>query len=402
MRENSRFLTMESFGMKNKKVLKSRLLRRMAGNIDCRPAAVHDLCYDVSHSLLTLTEVFIAMEHPATDPVADTMPSGFLDKENKGPLTFIFLLLTSIGVLLICFGAYVRWKAGQSWVPELCLGFGVAIGAPGILTYLYRRYLFDDIKAEMIRPTREFKEDALSIVRDVSKVAVKEATDTFQEIQAATKKVIGSYETEIYLLQSMRTAGVRGVYSTRSEALLAFVDFVKGEKDRIMIIGSSLRGLLQEADPEYTQTRDLLLQKKNDGIKMQFLLTHPKVADLRAHQEGRPLKAIGREIIKSLRILLHDWHVLPGEVKLYVGTPTCFGIKTGDAMLLNFYPYMQESLASPCLIVLKGSYFYNAFDRSHFGAWKSVIAQSVPVDLSQLEAKLDEYDQNVRELIGSN
>lgn len=341
----------------------------------------------------------MATGHPPTDAVGDTMPDSFFDEKRRYQ-RLIFLLFCFIGGLLIALGAYSRWKAGQSWVPELCLGFGVAIGTPGFLTYLYRRYLFDDIKAEMTKPTREFKEDALKIVSDVANEAVRVANQTFINLQDATKHVVEGYESEVELLQAIRGAGVYGVYRTRSEALTAFRDFIKNEKQEIVVIGSSLRGLLQERDPEYAGAREALLERRRGDVKMRFLLTHPKIADLRARQEGRPFRAIGGEIIKSLHVLLHDWQVTSDDVKLYEGTPTCFGIKTASAMLLNFYPYMQESLASPCLIVTKG-YFYDAFDKSHFRAWRSEIAQDVPVNLAQLEAKLDEYARNTRDLIGS-
>jgi hypothetical protein len=189
------------------------------------------------------------------------------------------------------------------------------------------------------------------------------------------------------------------VYSTRRDALANFSQYIVEEPYAIMVIGSSLLGLLQEPDREYEEIRENLLQRKDSGVKLRFLLTHPQVADLRAQQENRRPKDIGMEIIKSLRILLDDWRIPRENVKLYQGTPTCFGIKSGRGMLLNFYPYMKEAYVSPCLIVLKGGYFYDQFNESHFKAWTSEMAQATPNNLSELEEQLDDYAKQVKLLM---
>lgn len=131
-------------------------------------------------------------------------------------------------------------------------------------------------------------------------------------------------------------------------------------------------------------------------------MTHPKIADLRAQQENRRYQEIGNEIIISLEILLNNWLVKSDSIKLYQGTPTCFGIRTGAAMLINPYPYMKEAYASPCLIALKRGYFYDSFDNTHFHAWNSAMAQSVPSNLQTLRDSLSQYESSITQLLALN
>jgi hypothetical protein len=51
-------------------------------------------------------------------------------------------------------------------------------------------------------------------------------------------------------------------------------------------------------------------------------------------------------------------------------------------MLLNFYAYKAYAYESPCLIVHKDealhyAYFYDDYDKAHFGAWDSSATESV-------------------------
>jgi len=129
------------------------------------------------------------------------------------------------------------------------------------------------------------------------------------------------------------------------------------------------------------------------------------VADLRAGQEARRPTEIGSEIIETLRVL-REWGVLERDVRLYKGTPTCFAIKTAKSMFLNPYPYGAVAYDSPCLIIETSdehrSYFYDEFDRSHFGAWDSdsaALIESFDAAINQLEDNLPLYATNVTEVL---
>jgi hypothetical protein len=314
-----------------------------------------------------------------TDPSLDNRPS--TDSRSDGSQRLVYVLLLGFGLVLIGLGAYVRFVEGHTWLPEVCIAAGVAIAAPGILSYLYRRYMLEDIKLELQRPAQEFK------------------TTAVQMIGEAVGDVTSLYRNEIDLLKACQVGGIHGAYISRADALQAFLPFIEDERHEIVLVGSSLKGLLQEFEVEYEHARALLQRKKSEGVSIRVLLTHPSVADLRAKQEDRNFKAIGVEIVKSLKTLIENWNVDRANIKLYLGTPTCFGIKTTRAMLLNTYPYMKEAYASPCLIVKKPGYFYEHFLSSHFRAWSSAMALPAPEDLDAIERSLDEFSTGVQNLM---
>lgn len=314
-----------------------------------------------------------------TDPVLDTRPQ----PSGSGSQSLVYVLLWAIGIILITLGAYAMWRERQSWLPEVCIALGVAVATPGALSYLYRKYLLEDIKLELQKPAMEFKREAVSMVAQ------------------ALSEVTGTYRGELHLLRSAQAAGISGVYLSRAEALLAFVPELDAEQHEIMIVGSSLRGLIKDYDNEYALARDTLKRKIREKVRVRVLLTHPVVADLRARQEDRNQKDIGREILDSVRTLCDEWMLDPTSVKLYLGTPTVFGIKTARSMLLNTYPYMKEAVASPCLIVTKPGYMYDRYLDSHFRAFNSAMAVEGPTNSAEMLRELDRYAQQVTTLFDS-
>lgn len=320
-----------------------------------------------------------------SDPISDNTPKAVLE---NGPQRLVYILITAMGFLFIIYAAYIRYQEGESWVSELSIALGVAISAPGILSYMYRRYLLEDIKAEFERPAEEFKNQALDKIEEATK-----------EVVSHYEAAITKYEEKLDLMKAMENAGLFCVYNNRRYATKCFVPFIEEENEDIMVVGSSLKGLILDTNPEYEEIREALKERIKRGIRVRFLLTHPKVADLRAKQENRRLTDIGQEIIDSLCILLDNWKIDKQNIKLYLGTPTCFGIRTGKAMMLNFYPYMKEAYASPCLIVLKEKFFYDAFDASHFQAWMSDMAEPISGNMMQLQDNLNEFAEDIKKII---
>jgi nucleoside diphosphate kinase len=168
-------------------------------------------------------------------------------------------------------------------------------------------------------------------------------------IKEQVTDILRRYADEIDLLKSVRDAGVIGFFKRRESALRAFSRYIDDESREIVVVGSSLKGLLQ--NEEYREIMEKLRFKIGLApIKVKFLLTHPIVADFRASQENRGATEIGLEIIRSLE-MLRDWKVDCANVRLYLGAPTCFAIKTTRQMLINPYPYISVSFDSPCLIL---------------------------------------------------
>jgi hypothetical protein len=206
---------------------------------------------------------------------------------------------------------------------------------------------------------------------------------------AETKSCIGLKGEKSAMHNRSESETIRS-FRNREIALKEFLPAIAAEENEIMIIGSSLKGLIQ-LGAESQEIAEELKSKISEGkVTVRFLLTHPAVADIRASQENRRSTEIGREIIQSLHIL-KEWHLPPENVRLYMGTPTCFAVRTGREMLLNPYPYTLSALNSPCLIVKKyegeTGHLYDAFSRSHFGAWDT-----------QAATPISDFDTTIREL----
>jgi hypothetical protein len=220
--------------------------------------------------------------------------------------------------------------------------------------------------------------------------------------------ILQQYAEEISLLKSVRYAGVTGIYKRREIAIKAFARALDEESREIMVVGSSLKGLLQKE--EYKDIATKLQFKSQKGLtRVKFILTHPIVADFRASQENRRPTEIGLEIIKSLEVL-REWGIDCADVRLYLGTPTCFAIKTTRQMLINPYPYISVSFDSPCFIVEFSSeggterpgYFFDEFNSRHFGAWDtdlSVHIYNYDTTIKHCKKMLNEYAASVQQLI---
>jgi hypothetical protein len=301
----------------------------------------------------------------------------------KGGYNFALILLFFLGLSLIVVGT-VAFPNGSLW-NVILVNSGVAMAPSAIVAQLFRVFLFEEIKYELTQPVLDEVRDRLG-----------------PEIKEQTERMLQEYRAEIATLHALREAGVIRPYRTRELALRDFATAIDAETREIMIIGSSLKGLLIKE--KYKEIADKLRFKMENKVTVKFLLTHPMVADLRAGQEGRRTSEIGNEIIESLQIL-RDWNVPPENVRLYRGTPTCFAIKTEKQMLLNPYPYGEVAFDSPCLIVETNernpSYIYHEFDQSHFGAWDTKTAVTISDyndTISQLQRDLDKYAQNIAEL----
>jgi len=226
------------------------------------------------------------------------------------------------------------------------------------------------------------------------------------QIRDEISDTLRRYAEEIELLKSVRHAGIIGLYKRREVAIKAFSRYIDEEANEILVIGSSLKGLLQKEEYKEIAAK---LRFKQGLIKVKYLLTHPIVADFRANQENRRPTEIGLEIIKSLETL-REWKVDCANVRLYVGTPTCFAIKTTRQMLINPYPYISVSFDSPCLLLEYSSeggaerpgYFFDEFNSRHFGAWDTDLAVHIKdfdKAISYYYEKLSDYSVQVSDLL---
>lgn len=298
--------------------------------------------------------------------------------------TFALIMLFAVGILLIYIGTSLpdpsTWNA-------LLIGTGTAMAPSAVVAQLFRVFLFKEVKYELTHPILDNLREHLG-----------------PEVRNEVVKVLDAYRSEIVTLRALKDAGLIKPHRHRDTAIRDFATAIDAETSEIMVIGSSLKGLLQREDYRDVAAK-LRFKIERGGVRVKFLLTHPVVADLRAGQEARRSTEIGKEIVDSLRTL-QEWNVPVEDVRLYKGTPTCFAIKTASRMLLNPYPYGAVAFDSPCLIVGTDDhhpgYFYDAFDKSHFGAWDTNVAtklSSYDQEILELEMKLSVYAAQIAQML---
>lgn len=290
----------------------------------------------------------------------------------KSGQTFALTLLFMLGTVFILIGIYAIKDKNFSMV---ITSIGITIGPSALLAQLYRVFFFDEIKLELNKPLRQMN-GMLELISDLGEL-VKPLKD------------------EVLLLKQATENGLLNIYPNRAVAIKKFINDFDSEKEEIMIIGSSLRGLLQ--DEEYLWFKEKLASKVKSpafpNLKILFLLTHPCVADLRGRLETRDATEIGEDIIDSLNIL-HGMGVPTDNIRLYKGTPTIFGIKTKYRMLINPYPYKSQGMDSPCLILAEGKGLFESYREKHFKAWNSVFAERITnfeTTVIQLKKNLKHY-----------
>ncbi|MBI4632276.1 MAG: hypothetical protein HY742_00060 [Deltaproteobacteria bacterium] len=245
-----------------------------------------------------------------------------------------------IGTLLF-FGPHVF--PSEIWKP-VAEGLGIALVAASVLGFAQRLFFYDDFRTEV-------------------EGLIGEALKNY--LQSNLLPFIGD--------------GVERLYADRELAMRDFKKHVLLEKERVIIIGSSLKGLLDptERDGHKKDFADVLRQKVEQKVPVEFLLTHPALAFLREDAEGRKEKAIKNEIIETLKYLIGPPYQSQGKpsigvpltnIRLYHGTPTLFCIICSEWMLMNPYTYQANAYEGFALEISKKSEagLYSKIERSHF------------------------------------
>jgi hypothetical protein len=177
--------------------------------------------------------------------------------------------------------------------------------------------------------------------------------------------------SRVKLINSCNNLGLVEIFPDRNSALResSIIESINKEKEKIFITGSSLLGIFESKDSkEFFKALKLAME---GGAQTIIVLTHPLYSDLRADQEIKPRGEIGKEIIESLEKIKHEFRAFENnyEIYLYRGTPTMFGIKTNEIMIVNPYPYGWKASLSPCYLFRKNgrsSEGYNFYRDKHF------------------------------------
>jgi hypothetical protein len=254
-----------------------------------------------------------------------------IKKMQNGSKQLISILSTSgiiTGILLVVISRFT----GNSFLTNLLFGVGLALAPSGIIGLIGDYLVFGRTM------------ESLNISNSLLAEQVTELTKSTD------------------FLKRSSSLGLEMIYYDRTTALRDFVIYMKNEAQqkenigKVVIVGSSIKGLLEEAKDFLTVIETAI--RNNCSIKI--LLTHPEYSQYRENQEGRPSGAIEDEIFDGIRIIEstinnNSCEKLQADniIKLYKGTPTCFMIIAGDRMLINPYPYEEEAYKSFCIVVKK-------------------------------------------------
>ncbi|MFO1484170.1 MAG: hypothetical protein U1F71_12500 [Verrucomicrobiaceae bacterium] len=224
-------------------------------------------------------------------------------------------------------------------------GIGIALVSAALLGFAQRLFFYDDFRSEV---------DSL----------IGTALDTYlaQNVLPFLKE------------------GFERLFTDRSQAITEFKKHLLLESEHIVIIGSSLKGLLDvtERDKSKKDLADVIRQKLKAGVRVEFLLTHPALAFLREDAEGRKPGAIKEEIIETVRyltgkdiggrVLSASIGVPLDSIRLYLGTPTIFAIVCSDWMLVNPYAYQATAYDNFCFEISRKSDqgLYSKIFKSHY------------------------------------
>jgi hypothetical protein len=250
-------------------------------------------------------------------------------------ITFASIALIIIGLLLM----FLSQQIGDLFVQNVLLGLGLALAPSGMLGILADWLIFGHL-IEALRSS---------------------TTDLGQKTKSLEGEV-GSLRVSTEFLRRSSDLGLEMIYTDRAAALRDFAMSMQNEarrgkeKGKLIIVGSSIKGLLENIK----ETPMIIKDAVETECELRILLTHPEYSRYRENQEDRPTGAIEDEIFEGIRELESCVEVaypdppdlkLAPMVKLYKGTPTCFMIVTGNRMLINPYPYEEEAYKSFCIAV---------------------------------------------------
>ena len=224
-----------------------------------------------------------------------------------------------------------------------------------------------------------------------------------KEIGKVTNEPFEILSTSLKIINS----GITNIFRTRSGAIDIMIDDIQKERAEIVIVGSSLKGLIgvgKSCTLGEQNIRNLLIQALQRNVNISLLLTDPVVADHRRRQEGRRDGDIEFEIMQNLILFVelvatYD-KKLNGSIniKLYNGTPTIFMIATSQRMLINPYTYYQAAFNSFTFLINSNTDLFKFYYKSHYQeAWQdSDLTESLgdinnnPLQaLEKLEKKID-------------
>jgi len=217
----------------------------------------------------------------------------------------------------------------------------------------------------------------------------------------------------LFQRDNLHAVGLRHVYTDRLHSLSDMRHEIDSEGKEIIIIGSSLKGLIGiGGDPAGDQNlvRIAFMDALKRGVKVRILMTHPEVAHHRSKQEGRESGEIEREIIENLIYFTRERRdnkeaAKNLEVKLYNGTPTIFTLCTSHTMFFNPYTFYSKAYDTLCFRVVGPSPVRDNYYNNHYlQAWNDrrlskILDKRRKMAMKELESLVNGTNQHDEPLI---
>ena len=302
------------------------------------------------------------------------------------------LLYILSGIASVVF-FFLGWAVFQPdpRLSTVLISVGISLGPVSLLGILYEWFLFDEI--------REGARIAFA------SVIASHIDPTICKLEEQREKLLES----TYVLAELHKLGIVKAYKERKNAFSVLRDYMENETDEIFLVGTSLRGLLHphigdEIFQKILKDKFAAIKEGRSSVRIRIMLTHPAYAYLRQNLENLFARkeefSIAQEIYEAV-LQLMDLGAESHNIQFIKGTPTCFGVKTSRAMLINPYPYQDQALGSFCLITSNEpnrDHIYRSFDKTHF-IWDS--PNTVSLKSFTVQGMEEVFHKNLQELMPS-
>lgn len=325
-------------------------------------------------------------------------------------VAYFFIFLASIACLGLALREEFNPNQSDPFSITLFISLFVALGPVGIIGFLTHFSFSKEIqegsksffKKNMEFLSKEVKEEIENTLQETKEEIREELKEITKTTSKCQEKGVSSFDKITRLHEGINELGVEGVYSDRKRTYALIKSWITEEPKEdadIVLVGTSLRGLYWKG-PMVMGDETIIEELVNriskgeiDKSRVKILLTHPGFAFIRQRNEewDRPKKfSIRKEILQSVLKLLE--HGIPEScIKLFLGTPTMFGVKTSKWMLINPYPYQAQSFRSFAFVVKRVSdsrdekaTIYGAYSQTHFNdVWQG--RNAVPYVHSKFE-----------------
>lgn len=170
--------------------------------------------------------------------------------------------------------------------------------------------------------------------------------------------------------------GISKIFIDRRKATSSILDYISNEKSSILLIGTTLRGLV--IDENFLHD---LKNKIKSGCQVKALMVSPEFLDMREFQESRMPDALRNELYMTINIL-KEIGLGSSEIRVFKGVLSYSAIFTTKAVLFSPYLLRSDSYASSFSLLIEknksemSDEIFNRFVNDFNSTWQSSLLVS--------------------------